>query len=99
VSGERRRAPADLRVVLGKDEAILSFPLAGGAEALTAAESEIVVALLAGKSNRDIARARGTSQRTIANQVANVLRKLGVRSRIELAAHLGMAMRPQRRET
>ena len=66
--------------------AILSFALAASAEALTAAEGEIVRAILEGQSNAAIARARGAAVRTVANQVASVFRKLGVRSRAELVA-------------
>ena len=41
-----------------------------------------------GGSNAQIARARGTSARTVANQVASVFVKLGVASRRELLAKL-----------
>jgi DNA-binding CsgD family transcriptional regulator len=51
---------------------------------LTAAEREVVRRMLLGASNADMARARGTSVRTIANQVASALRKLGIGSRLEL---------------
>lgn len=54
-------------------------------EGLTSAEKEIVVHVLEGRSNAEIARARGTSARTVANQLAAVFRKLGVQSRSELA--------------
>lgn len=54
--------------------------------ALTAAEREIVSAVLDGKSREEVAKERGTSARTVANLVAQVFRKLGVGSRIELAA-------------
>lgn len=53
---------------------------------LTPAERQIRDALLRGCSHREIAAARGTSIRTVANQVARVFRKLGVTSRAELAA-------------
>jgi DNA-binding CsgD family transcriptional regulator len=46
---------------------------------------------LAGLSNAEVAIRRGTSPRTIANQLASVLRKLGVGSRYELAAALTQA--------
>jgi DNA-binding CsgD family transcriptional regulator len=51
--------------------------------------SELHVARLAavGLSNSAIARARGTSPRTVANQMARVLRELGVASRRALAVH------------
>jgi DNA-binding CsgD family transcriptional regulator len=51
-------------------------------------EAERIVAALAadGKSNTEIARARGTSVRTVANQMAAILRKLGVGSRADICA-------------
>ncbi len=64
---------------------VLSFPLAEGRE-LTRAEHDVARRLLAGESNAAIAIARGTSARTVANQVAAVFRKLGVGSRAQLAA-------------
>jgi len=49
--------------------------------ALSVAEREVLALLLAGKSNRQIARARRRSERTVANQVAAILRKTGCPSR------------------
>ncbi len=46
----------------------------------------MVLAVLAGKSNADIARARDTSTRTVANQLASIYGKLGISSRHELVA-------------
>ena len=69
--------------------AILEFPLEGGRSSpLTRAEHVILLELLRGRSNRTIAGARGVSERTVATQVADILRKLGVRSRADLAARL-----------
>lgn len=53
---------------------------------LTGAELQVAAALVEGASNRQIATSRGSSVRTVANQVASIFRKLGVRSRGELAA-------------
>ena len=66
---------------------VLSFdaPARSAAE-LTAAEREVVGHILEGRSNAEIARLRGTSVRTVANQVASLFRKLGVSSRAELVA-------------
>jgi DNA-binding NarL/FixJ family response regulator len=58
---------------------------------LTPAERAVVDGTLAGLSNAEVAIRRGTSPRTIANQLASVLRKLGVGSRYELAAALTQA--------
>lgn len=55
---------------------------------LSPAEREVTGRLLDGHDNARIARERGTSLRTVANQVASIFRKLGVSSRGELAARL-----------
>lgn len=70
--------------------AILMFDLevsALPARVLTAAEDRVVRAIFEGKSNGAIAQERGTSSRTVANQVASIFRKYGVASRAELVAH------------
>jgi DNA-binding CsgD family transcriptional regulator len=54
---------------------------------LTNTEAEIAREVLAGLSNAEIARKRGTAVRTIANQVASIYRKLRVRSRLELSLY------------
>lgn len=71
------------------DIVVLSFP----ATPVTAetrlgdAEREVAAMAARGLSNREIARARGTSERTVANQLSTIFRKLGVSSRVELARH------------
>ncbi len=85
------RAPAELRasvLEVGKSRyALLSFPRAWAMpDELTPAERQVALAALSGLSNADIARMRGSSPRTVANQLAAIFRKLGVRSRAELAA-------------
>jgi DNA-binding NarL/FixJ family response regulator len=52
--------------------------------ALTASERAILELVVRGCSNQAIAAARSTSVRTVANQVASLLRKLGAASRYEL---------------
>lgn len=68
--------------------AVLSFPRGAPPEdaGLTHAEMEVTLAMLAGRSNAEIAQARNTSPRTVANQVASIFRKLGVQSRSDLVA-------------
>lgn len=61
---------------------------AAAAPSLSHAERAIINGLLGGKCLAAIARERGTSLRTVANQVANSYRKLGVSSRRELLALL-----------
>lgn len=55
---------------------------------LSTAEREVVRAVLAGCSNLEIASTRGTSAKTVGNQLHAIYRKLGVGSRHELAALL-----------
>lgn len=52
-------------------------------DALTTAELEVARHIVDGHSARDIARARHTSERTVANQIANVYRKLRASARRE----------------
>ena len=53
---------------------------------LTPAEREVLEGVILGRSNREIAERRGSSLRTVANQVAALLKKHGVGSRSELSA-------------
>ncbi len=59
--------------------------------ALTPSEREVAALLITGSSNADIARRRGASERTVANQARAIYRKLSVGSRVELAAALDAA--------
>jgi DNA-binding NarL/FixJ family response regulator len=70
---------------------VLSFPVTPTElpGVLTAAERAVVEAVLLGKTNPEIAKERGTSPRTVANQLANAFQKLEVSSRGELAARFG----------
>lgn len=66
---------------------LVDIPRAGlGDEALTAAEEDVLGLLERGLSNQDIARLRERSVRTIANQVAALLKKTKSSSRRELAS-------------
>ncbi|MBI5481660.1 MAG: helix-turn-helix transcriptional regulator [Deltaproteobacteria bacterium] len=83
----------DHRDLDGAEYHVLDFPAAAaddvtapGPWSLTLAEREVAAAAVAGKSNQEIAAARGVSTRTVANQLAAVYRKLGINSRAELAA-------------
>jgi len=71
----------------GKELFILSLPspVAQLPAVLTAAERHVAALVLDGLSNRTIAQMRGTSVRTVANQIASVFRKLNVTGRAELA--------------
>lgn len=58
-------------------------------EELTAAERDVLHLVLQGHSNDEIAKRRSVVERTVANQVQSIHRKLGVASRAELMALLG----------
>jgi DNA-binding NarL/FixJ family response regulator len=70
------RRPADVPVSLGSSAR------------LTAGERDVLACVLEGHSHRAIAARRQSSPRTIANQVASIFKKLGVRSRRELVARV-----------
>jgi DNA-binding NarL/FixJ family response regulator len=59
-------------------------PAAAARASLTKAERDVLSRIVAGASNEEIARARRSSVRTVANQVASLLRKLEARSRYDL---------------
>ncbi|HEY4057163.1 MAG TPA: helix-turn-helix transcriptional regulator [Kofleriaceae bacterium] len=87
-----KREPAGLAMhVIDKDLAIFEWDIGVTAEVslLTAAEREVLQAIVSGDSNAAIATSRGVSARTIANQVSAILRKLGASSRYELRRRIG----------
>ncbi|HEX7604104.1 MAG TPA: helix-turn-helix transcriptional regulator [Polyangiaceae bacterium] len=61
---------------------------------LTPAENDVVLGILSGQSNAEIAARRRRSTRTVANQIASIYRKLGVSSRSDLAARAFMLPGP-----
>lgn len=73
----------------GARRVVLSLPLGLRIPTtLSPAERDVVARIFAGESNAAIARARGASVRTVANQVARVMKKLRVGSRAAIIAHL-----------
>jgi len=86
-SGEQESPPEGLVIYVAEGIALLSLPSAPAEALLSLTHAELAVArkLVEGLSNAGIAAARGTSERTVANQVASLFRKLGVGSRAELA--------------
>ena len=92
VGGMETRSRGDARGVrmheLEDELVVVSAPLPRQGAALTPAELEVAKLLARGRSNQEIARARRTSLRTVANQVAAVLKKLGAGSRVSVAAWL-----------
>jgi DNA-binding CsgD family transcriptional regulator len=93
VSSPRHKLPSlprDLRALCSDDTLVLSFAIrsAGARAPLTPSEAEVLLDVVARRSNAEITDRRGRRARTIANQVATILRKLGVSSRLELVAGL-----------
>ena len=89
-----RRKMAEVQIA-GEPWLLASAPLADPDRLalLTPAEQEVALLLLAGSTNADIARRRGSAERTVANQVASIFGKLRARSRSELAACLSTPAR------
>jgi DNA-binding CsgD family transcriptional regulator len=70
---------------------VLSFPVTEPpASKLTAAEADVARQIVMGRSNQEIAACRRTALRTVVNQVAAILRKLGARSRYDVVAKLAL---------
>jgi DNA-binding NarL/FixJ family response regulator len=85
--------PPGLRVfrttVEGTEYAVLAVPrrgIAGVAVHLTSAQRDVLAMVVEGWPNETIAARRKTSVRTVANQLRTIYAKLGVGSRVELAA-------------
>ena len=74
----------------GSELALLSFTPSGNGR-LTRAECDVAVAVARGLSNAAIAKERGASVRTIANQVAAIMKKLAATSRVEIATKLDVS--------
>ena len=73
---------------------VLSMPGEGPARllrALSPSERQVVVLVLAGYSNAEIARRRRVSIHTVANQLKSVFKKLECSGRVELLAMLSGA--------
>jgi DNA-binding NarL/FixJ family response regulator len=86
----RHESPRAFRLEFwGEELLVVSVPLRQQMpSALTSAEQEVARALARGASNADIARERASSVYTVANQVASILRKLGVASRSQIVTKL-----------
>jgi DNA-binding NarL/FixJ family response regulator len=83
-------APAELVVEPYEerpDAVLFSFPLEQGEPLgeLTPAERGVLDGVRHGLSNAQIARLRGVSVRTVANQIATLFKKVGAQSRLDLA--------------
>jgi len=82
-SARRGGAPDDVI-----DHALRALPAPRGGSALSSREHEVLQRIVAGDSNKMIARALGLSPHTVKRHVANILDKVGARSRAQAAAWL-----------
>ena len=74
-------------------------PLLAKAFELTAAECDIVKALLAGQNTQNIAENRGTAKETVRTQIRQILSKTGTHSQLELTRMtIGFSMMSQQAE-
>lgn len=73
-------------VVAGVRLAIVSRAVGSALDKLTPAEREVARSYASGKSCADVARERGTSVHTVANQLSRIYSKLGASGRAELTA-------------
>jgi DNA-binding NarL/FixJ family response regulator len=89
--GQRPRPPRNLVAERIDDELVVfTWDVAEPPPVkLTTAERAVLARVVRGESNEAIARARKTSVRTIANQVASLLRKTGAASRFDLIRRFG----------
>lgn len=60
----------------------------GGDQGLTGREAQVAALVAAGRTNKQVARELGISERTVEKHVSNLLAKLGLASRGQLAARL-----------
>lgn len=87
------RTAADGNIVLAAEAAgPLTAPAAGqaesrGARSLTGRERQVLALLARGRSNREIAREFGVSEKTVKSHVSAVLAKLGVQDRTQAALY------------
>lgn len=65
----------------------LNVPLARAREALTDREQEIVVGVVQGKTNKEIASGLGISDKTVKTHLTNIFSKLKVSRRLQLLLH------------
>ena len=78
------------KVRVGDEELIvISRPIPAVESRLTPAELEVAKLVAAGLTNAEISAVRGRSERTIANQIGNILHKLRADSRHQIARVLG----------
>ncbi len=84
----------------GETLVVFSYPIptdervTGDTVRLTAAQSEVATLAAAGKSNAEIAEARGTAVSTVAKQLESIYQRLGINTRRELALMMAADVTP-----
>jgi DNA-binding CsgD family transcriptional regulator len=68
--------------------ALTRTPMGGGATGLTASERRVAELATSGMTNRDVAQALSVSPKTVEANLTQIYRKLGIRSRAQLAQRL-----------
>jgi DNA-binding CsgD family transcriptional regulator len=98
--GEARAVFADLGARLWRVRAEDELGRIGGrapsAGALTPSEQRVAELVAQGRTNREVATALVVTERTVESHLSHVYRKLGVRSRAELAHRYGSSERPSK---
>jgi DNA-binding CsgD family transcriptional regulator len=74
---------------------IRTAPRSFGWASLTRTEHEVVELLLGGRTNRMIGEQLGISRRTVETHLSHVFGKVGIRTRVELAAEAARLRNPE----
>jgi DNA-binding NarL/FixJ family response regulator len=85
--GERGRAAKTPAPPLGPRQDTPPVPDPGLSEGLSRREVEVIRGILAGHSNKEIARTQGLREQTVKNTVSRVLHKLHLHDRVQIALH------------
>jgi DNA-binding CsgD family transcriptional regulator len=87
-AGPLTRVIATLNQLHGPQQTVAPPTPTPSANSLTASESKVASAVVAGRSNREAAEQLGITTKTVEFHLGNIFRKLGVRNRTELAARM-----------
>jgi DNA-binding CsgD family transcriptional regulator len=87
VGAERLRADAAQRLRQRGIKPIQAVPLRTAGQPISGREMDVARLIAAGKSNKEIARALFVSVLTVETHVRNILRKLGMKSRVQIAGY------------
>lgn len=94
-NGESYITPSLAARVLNTMQSRLATPAAEEATSLTAREEEILDYVAMGKTNKEIAKELGISEKTVKHYMTNIMQKLHVRNRVEAV----LAIRDKKKPT